>query len=210
MLGGGKQCMADFIRSVLLMLGLLNPFLVIIYLIDPVTRLNRHDFSTSLLTAGLISLGIFGCFALAGDAIFVRIAQVNFASFQIFGGITLLLIALQFFFKGPDTIEVLRGDSKSLVGSITMPVLVGPGTLSASVLVGKRLIPYQAIIAIAVAVFLSVLILIALKNLHDYFKNRAETVVERYIEITGRITALYIGTVSVDLMMQGFKTWFAL
>jgi small neutral amino acid transporter SnatA (MarC family) len=199
--------MDKFLQSILLILVLLNPFLVIIYLIDAVRTLTLRAFSRALLLAGLISAGIFSAFAIAGDAIFVKIAQVHFASFQIFGGITLLLIALQFVFKGPDTIEILRGDSQGLVGAITMPVLVGPGTLSASVLVGKRLLAYQAMLAIAIAVFLSILIMIGLKWLHDYVLPRQESIVERYVEVVGRITALYIGSVSIDLIMQGLTTW---
>jgi hypothetical protein len=57
------------------------------------------------------------------------------------------------------------------------------------------------------AVFISLLIVILLKALHDHVRNQREALVERYIEIAGRITALYVGTVAVEMIMQGSRTW---
>ncbi len=32
-------------------------------------------------------------------------------------------------------------------------------------------------------------------------------VIERYIEIAGKVLALYIGTVSIDMIMSGMDAW---
>ena len=69
---------------------------------------------------------------------------MEFVFFQIFGGIVFLLIGLQFVFRGPNAIEILRGEPDYLAGAFAMPVLIGPGTLSASVVVGNRLSPLAA------------------------------------------------------------------
>jgi small neutral amino acid transporter SnatA (MarC family) len=114
---------------------------------------------------------------------------------------------VQFVFKGPKAIAVLRGDSEHLAGAIAMPVLIGPGSVSASIVIGKRLSPTLACSSIIVAVAISVSILIALKVLHDHVRPSREQLVERYIEIAGRITALYVGTISVDMIMRGISQW---
>ena len=101
--------MTDFIRAVALLLALLNPFLVIVYLLDVVQTLDRSAFRRVLLRAALIAGVVFGCFALAGDAIFSGIIQAEFASFQIFGGIVFLLIGLQFVFRGPTARNISPG-----------------------------------------------------------------------------------------------------
>lgn len=199
--------MSDFIQSTALLLALLNPFLVIVYLSDVVQTLDRRTFRRVLFRGGLIAGVVFGCFALAGDAIFSGIIQAEFASFQIFGGIVFLLIALQFVFRGPTAIEILRGESEYLAGAIAMPVLIGPGTLSASVFIGKQLSPLAACGAIFLALLISVAVMILLKVLHDYVRMTDGRLVERYIEIAGRITALYVGTVSVEMIMQGMRAW---
>ncbi|HRX15573.1 MAG TPA: MarC family protein, partial [Spirochaetota bacterium] len=130
--------MAEFIKSILLLLVLLNPFLVVIYLIDIIQKLDSKRFRNVLIRAGFIAAAVFVCFSILGTAVFSSFFQVDFASFQIFGGIVFLLIGIQFVFKGPDAIEVLRGESEHIAGAVAMPVLIGPGTISASVVIGER------------------------------------------------------------------------
>jgi small neutral amino acid transporter SnatA (MarC family) len=111
------------------MLVLLNPFLIIVYLIDIVEKLDRGQFTRVIVRGGLIATAVFLCFAILGDVVFSSVVQAEFASFQIFGGLVFLLIGFQFVFQGPTAIEILRGDSKQLAGAIAMPVLIGPGTI---------------------------------------------------------------------------------
>ncbi len=199
--------MSDFLRSATLMLVLLNPFLVIIYLIDVVQKLEFRAFCGVMLKAAAISLAVFWSFAVLGDAVFSDIVQAEFASFQIFGGIIFLLIGLQFVFKGVTSIEMLRGDSENLAGAIAMPIFIGPGTISASVIAGERHNPMLACGAILLAVGLSVVIMMGLKRMHDYVRPRREPLVQRYIEIAGRITALFVGTISIEMIMRGIGVW---
>ncbi len=199
--------MNDFLHASALLLVLLNPFLVIVYLTDIVRKLDFFAFTKVLFRAAGISFAVFSCFALAGNALFARLVQADFASFQIFGGIVFLLIGIQFVFRGSDAIEILRGESEHLAGAIAMPVLIGPSTISASVLAGQKLAPAAACAAILFAVFLSVAVMLLLKRLHDYVRPRKEPLIERYIEVTGRITALFVGTVSVEMIMRGLQTW---
>ncbi len=200
--------MPEFLSSTTLLLVLLNPFLVIIYLIDIIQKLDLKSFVRVMIRAGAISTAVFCCFAVLGDTIFTRFMNARFASFQVFGGVVFLLVGIQFVFQGGNAIELLRGESEHLAGAIAMPVLIGPGTVSASVLVGERLGPLQSCLAVAVAVYASIAVMVLLKALHDYVRPRNERLVQRYIEITGRITALFIGTYSVQMIMQGILAWF--
>lgn len=197
----------DFLRATTLMLLLLNPFLVILYLLDVVRKLEMQRFVGVLVRGAAISVGVFWCFAILGDAVFRDLVHVSFASFQIFGGVVFLLIGLQFVFRGPDAIEMLRGESEDLPGAIAMPVMIGPGTISASVVIGESTNSLLACLAILVAVVLSVGIMVGLKWLHDWVRPRREQLVQRYIAVTGRITALYVGTVSIEMIMTGLRAW---
>jgi multiple antibiotic resistance protein len=175
--------MNEFIKSTTFLLMLLNPFLVIVYLIDVVQKLDKKQFNRVLLHAGLLSAAVFCVFAILGDAVFAEILQAQFASFQIFGGIIFLLIGTQFVFQGPAAIEILRGESKHIAGAIAMPVLIGPGTISASVVVGKRLEPLAACSAVIISVILCLVTIALLKSLHDYVRPRKETLIERYMKL---------------------------
>ena len=199
--------MDPFTKSFLLLFMLLNPFLLIIYLVDLVQEMEFRDFSRVLNRAGWISSGIFIGFALLGELIFKNLLQAQFASFQIFGGIIFLVIGMQFVFKGPDAIKSMRGKPEHIAGSIAMPIMIGPGTVSASILAGQKLQPLWAITAILLAVSLVVIIVIGLKKLHDIVRTRNEPLIERYVEVAGRVVALVIGTYSIEMIMQGFSHW---
>ncbi len=199
--------MSELLRSTLLLLVLLNPFLVIVYLIDVVQKLDQHQFQRVLIRAGLISSITFCCFAILGDTIFSNVFQVEFASFQIFGGVIFLLIGVQFVFKGPTALELLRGESKHIAGAIAMPVLIGPGTISASVVIGKRNDILFSCAAIFLAVFLCLVTIVILKYAHDKVRTKNEKLIQRYFDLAGRITALFVGSVAIEMIMQGILSW---
>lgn len=199
--------MTEFFRSTALLLVLLNPFLVIVYLIDVIEKLDQRQFQHVLLRAGIISTVTFCCFAILGDTIFSGIFHIQFASFQIYGGVIFLLIGLQFVFKGPTAITILRGESKHIAGAIAMPVLIGPGTISASVVIGKRNDMLTSCMAILSAVFLCLATIFLLKLIHDKVRTRNEQLIQKYFDIAGRITALFVGSVAIEMIMIGMHSW---
>jgi small neutral amino acid transporter SnatA (MarC family) len=199
--------MSEFLDSTSLLFALLNPFLLVIYLVDVMESLSSDELRKVLFRAGLIASGVFCSFAVLGDFIFSELVHAEFASFQIFGGIVFVLIGLQFVFRGPAAIEILRGESAHIAGAVAMPVLIGPGTVSASVILGKRHEPIVACVAVVTAVAASLVLILVLKAIHDYVRPRREALVDRYIEIAGRVTALYVGTVAIEMLMQGLAVW---
>jgi multiple antibiotic resistance protein len=199
--------MDPFIKSFLLLFMLLNPFLLIVYLVDLVQELELRDFFRVLNRAAWISSGVFIAFALLGDLIFETLLQAHFASFQIFGGIVFLMIGVQFVFKGPEALKNIRGKPEQIAGAIAMPIMIGPGTVSASILAGRELQPVWAIVTIILAVGLVVVSMIGLKWVHDKVRTHHEPLIERYVEIAGRIVALVVGTYSIEMVMQGISYW---
>jgi multiple antibiotic resistance protein len=199
--------MTDFIQSGSFLLALLNPFLVIVYLIDVLEKLESRLLQKVLLRAGIIAGAIFCCFAILGDTIFSNLIHAEFASFQIFGGIVFLIIGIQFVLRGPSAIAVLRGESEHIAGAIAMPILIGPGSLSACIIIGEKHEPLVACAIVLCVTVVSITIMMALKSLYDFVQPRRENLIQRYIEIAGRIQALYIGTISIQMIMLGFQTW---
>jgi len=162
-----------------------------------------------LVRGALISTAVFIVFALGGERIFSEYLQVRFESFQVFGGVVFLLIGVRFVFMGAEAIRSMRGDPQHLAGSIAMPFMIGPGTVSASVVIGARLPPLQSATAIGIAVALSIALVIALKLAHDLVKERNARLIDRYVEVVGRISALFIGTIAVDMILEGLGGWLA-
>ena len=198
-----------FVESAIVLLVLLNPFLLSVYLLNLMQELDIRRFGQVLVRAALISGVVFVAFAWAGDALFSRVLHVRFCAFQVFGGIVFLIIAIRFVFVGSEAISLLRGTAEHLAGSIAMPFMIGPGTVNASVLAGTRLPIALAALAIVAALLITVLTVLALKTLHDVVRARDERLVERYVELVGRISALVIGTIAIEMMFQGVDSWLA-
>lgn len=166
-----------------------------------------QEFSRILLRAGIISFITFSMFAMLGDTIFNHVFNASFASFQIFGGIVFLLTGIHFIFRGSASIEALRGESKHIAGAIAMPIFIGPGTISYSVIIGENLNKISAVLSIAFTIILCVSIILLLKKVHDKIHKKKEELIEQYIDISGRVIALLLGTISIELIMSGLSFW---
>ena len=201
-----RNVLMTFSQALVFFFALLNPFLLSLYLMAIITRFEFKVF-IGILTRGVIIAGmIFSMFALTGDAIFSKMLHVDFSSFQIFGGILFLIVGIRFFFEGPEAIGVLRGEPEHLAGSIAMPFLVGPATVSAAVMMGSQLSPTLALSAIWITMLSVIVGLALLKFSHDHLRERNNKLVERYVDITGRVSALMIGTFAVQMIVTGLHT----
>lgn len=199
--------MTEFIRSASLLLVLLNPFLLSVYLLELVRTLDGPRFARVMLRATLIATAVFVAVAWLGERLFTDLLQVRFASFLLFGGVVFLLVGIRFVLEGPGALNGLRGDPRHLEGSIALPFLIGPGTVSASILAGARLGPLRAAGAITSATLVAAVAMILLKLLHDVVRERNEILVERYVDIVGRVMSLVIGTYAIEMILQGLEQW---
>lgn len=198
-----------FIDSATLLFVLLNPFLMSIYLLDLISRLNTAAFRAVTTRGAAIAATVFIIFALTGDMIFRNLLHVRFASFLIFGGVIFLVIGIRFVLIGSAAITSLRGPAEHVAGSIAMPFMIGPATVSASVLAGARMPWFLAVLAIVTALVATSVCVIVIKTLHDHISTRNQSLVNRYVDIVGRISALVIGTVAVEMIAQGVELWLA-
>lgn len=196
-----------FFESLTLMLVLLNPFLMVIYLLDVIRELDAATFIKVLARGGAISIVVFVGFAAVGDNIFTDVLHVRFAAFLLFGGVVFLIIGLRFVFIGPDAIRAIRGSPDHVAGSIAMPFMIGPATINASVLAGGQLPLAFATLAIVIAVSITVLGVYGLKRVHDFVNRRNTRLVERYVDLTGRIASLIIGMFAIEMIFRGIEGW---
>jgi small neutral amino acid transporter SnatA (MarC family) len=88
-----------------------------------------------------------------------------------------------------------------------MPFMIGPGTVSASVVAGARLPVVDALAVIFATLAITVALVAAIKFAHDYLKDANARLVDRYVEIVGRISSLLIGTFAIEMIFEGVGTW---
>ena len=198
-----------FARSVLMLLVLLNPFILSIYLLEVVTTLEFREFARQLFRAMVISFVVFASFAGAGEALFESAFQVRFFAFRIFGGITFLIIGIRLIMGVPEVAD-RQPKGEHVAASIAMPFIIGPGTISASVITGSRLDLGWAAAAIALAQLAALVALLAFKRIHDHILVTHEPLMHRYTEIVGRATALFAGSFAIDMILRGLEGWWEL
>ena len=199
-----------FTQSLLLIFVLLNPFIMSVYLLSLIKEVPIGQFIGIMLRAGLISFVVFFLFAWLGEVIFDNVLQVRFLAFMIFGGITFLIIGIRLILGIGPPISTINPHSKEIAGAIAMPFIVGPGTISASVIAGTQLGLMLSSLAIALGLLLALGSIILFKKVHDFVQTRKERYVERYVEIAGRITALFTGSFAVDMILKGIERWIVL
>jgi small neutral amino acid transporter SnatA (MarC family) len=201
--------MDSFTRSFLVLLVLLNPFVLSVYLIELVKGLRFRQFANQLARAWFISFVVFVMFAWAGDGLFENVFQVRFFAFLVFGGITFLIIGIRLIVGAGEMAVRLRPDDQDVAVSIAMPLMIGPGTISASVLAGARLSRGMAVGAIALALGVAFAAMLLFKRAHDAAQQRNERLVRLYTEIAGRVTALFTGSFAIDMILRGLEGWIA-
>lgn len=194
---------SPFISTFILFFSLLNPFLMSIYMIGLIRHTETRVFNKALIQGSLIAYVVFLLFAWGGEAIFNRYLNVRFESFLIFGGLIFLVIGYRYVFQGADTIGEMRGAPEHLAGTVAMPFMIGPGTISAAVVTGMSMSLLEAAIVIALVLFVSCSVLIAMKFSHDHLRYSHAKYIDRYFDIVGRLSALLIGTIAIDMIANG-------
>jgi multiple antibiotic resistance protein len=71
------------------------------------------------------------------------------------------------------------------------------------VLIGSSLPAPRAAIAIVIAISLSLVSIIVFKLIHDPLQKRNERLLNRYVEVAGRVVALFTGTYAIEMIARG-------
>ncbi len=174
-----------------------------IYMIGLIRYTETKVFNRALIQSSLIAYIVFLLFAWGGEAIFSQYLNVRFESFVIFGGLIFLVIGYRFVFQGAETIGEMRGAPEHLAGTVAMPFMIGPGTISAAVVTGMSMSIGEAALIIALTLFLTCSVLIIMKLSHDHLKSSHSKYIDRYFDIVGRLAALLIGTIAIDMIVNG-------
>lgn len=195
--------MSSVYHSFAHLFALLNPFLLGVYMLGALRGLPRETFRAVLARGAALACSVFGAFAIAGDSFFGSFVPARFASFQIFGGIVFLLIGTRYVLQGADAIASIRGPIHTDTGTVAFLYFVGPGTVSASVVIGGRHEVWVALLIIAAAVALATLAMFVVKRAFDHYRAKRESTVDRVFEIVGRLAGLLVGTFAIDMILNG-------
>lgn len=196
------------LQFILYFLTILNPFALFIYTLPIKKDHGLKEYINILARASLISFIIYAIFSLSGEALFTGFFQVNFESFRIFGGIVLLSYAIIFLVQGRKSMVNTRGELNVIASEVALPFIVGAGTITLSILMGRNLGGLKSIIAIAITLMLNFLIVILLATIRHGMRNKHKIVLDQNLDIILRLNGFVFGTFGVDLILSGISNTF--
>lgn len=189
----------------IMMLVILNPFSQVLYLRELMNELTFRQFAGVHIRATLLSLGVFALFVLVGDPVLQNVFQVRLGSLQVFGGLINLFIAYRYITVGPGSNLLFRGNIADLAPNISLPYMVGPGTIWLSILMGRTYDWYVAVGLVFGVVAINMIIVMSAKISFTHLQAQSETLLGKYCSILMRTMALFIGAIGVEMIFNGIE-----
>ena len=185
-------------------LNLAKAFLVLFIVVDPfgnipifmslTEKMTKKEKRKVFNTATLVSFVLLLAFAFAGQEIF-SIFGVSIFSFEIAGGILLLIIAIRILITG-SLMEIKESPESIGAVPIAMPLLVGPGAITTTIF---NIQAYGvAVTALSVFVVLTLTWLI-LRYVDSFYRFLGKT----GALVIARVMALLIAAIAIQYMLFG-------
>ncbi len=200
--------MQDMLATCIAFFIMLNPFAMFVIL-EPLRRnMERKSFTTMLARASLNSVAIFILFFFFGDVVFTRIFQIEFEAFRIFGGIIIFSFAYVYIVKDSKTLIQPKANINDLAIDVSIPFMVGAGTISFAILLAKNTPnAISGIVAIIGIVAANHLIILGLGYVRILVRAH-ESYFDKYMDVAMRINIFMIGAIGVDMIITGLRVLF--
>ena len=203
----------DILKPLIALLAIVNPIGVIPFYIHFTRGFSREQRRRTIHVAAISAFVVIAVSALAGLRI-IEFFGISLASFQVGGGMLLLVSSLQMLnaqpaeSRGGDLVEgsdkVDAGDSIAIV-PLTIPLLTGPATISTMVIYAEKtrhwwqlaiLVGYGVVIALAVWIAFSL-------------SGRIARVLGKTgINVMTRLMGLILAALAVEVMSDGLVKLF--
>ena len=203
----------DILKPLIALLAIVNPIGVIPFYIHFTRGFTREQRRRTIHVAAISAFVVIAVSALAGLRI-IEFFGISLASFQVGGGMLLLVSSLQMLnaqpaeSRGGDLVEgsdkVDAGDSIAIV-PLTIPLLTGPATISTMVIYAEKtrhwwqlaiLVGYGVVIALAVWIAFSL------------SGRIAQVLGKTGINVMTRLMGLILAALAVEVMSDGLVKLF--
>lgn len=195
------------LQAIVSFLIFLNPIALFLYLLPLKKEVGLRKFINIVARASFITYLIFFIFAVSGEKFFQAL-DINFEAFRVFGGIIVASLSLIFIINGKKSLIATTGELNRIAAEIALPFMVGAGTITLSILVGRQLGPLKGSFAIFIAMLLTFLIICFFAVLRNSLNRKLKIVFDQNADILLRINSFIIGAIAVDLTVIGIKNLF--
>lgn len=186
------------IKSVISLFIIVDPLGNIPIFIGLTEGMKQEDKQRIFNTATITGFVLLLLFAIAGSGIF-NIFGINLPSFMIAGGILLLIIATRILVMGGWEERHLTPESVGVV-PIAVPLLVGPGAITTTIL---NLQEFGIVVATISVVIVFVMVWIILRQIEPIYKILGKN----GSIVIARVMALLIAAIAVQYIMNALQLW---
>jgi len=192
-------------EAIIAFLVLLNPFAMFIFLQPVIRKLSFAELLRVLAKASVGAFIIFALFALSGDIFFQRVLQVRFDSFRIFGGLVITYLSFVMIVQGKKSFIHYNIDHSLISGEIMMPLMVGAGTISLSILMGDSFGKLRTLVALVLVLIITFILISILALFRKRVIRRFEKAFDRDMDMALRLIAFFAGTIGLDMVINGIR-----
>jgi multiple antibiotic resistance protein len=151
-------------------------------------------------TATLIGVILLLVFAFTGQEIFL-IFGISIYSFEVAGGILLLIISIRILISGSMHENVESPESIGAV-PIAMPLLVGPGAITTTILNLQAFGTLVTILSVLIVLFVTWIILRYVSSIYKFLGKTGAIVI-------ARVMALLIAAIAIQYILVGISHFLA-
>ena len=182
--------------AIMTLFVIVNPLGNIPLFVSLTNKMNENQRKNVFNTASIVAFVLLLMFAFTGKEIF-SVFGISIYSFQISGGILLLIIAIRIIVTG----RVLElDDSPESVGAvpIAMPLLVGPGAITTTIFNVQTYGLIIAILSVLIVLLVTWIILRYTKSINQFLGTIGALVISR-------LSALLIAAIAVQYILLGIS-----
>jgi multiple antibiotic resistance protein len=206
----------DF-KPLITLLAIVNPLAIVPFFIHYTQGFDSAQRNRTIRTAALSAFVVIATSALLGLRI-LEFFGISLASFQVGGGLLLLLSALNMLNAQPaeakpSTQELEQGAEKAAMGAsiavvpLTIPLLTGPATMSTVVIYAEK---SKTALQLAALVGYGVLIGLATALCFALAQPIARVLGKTGINVMTRLMGLILAALAVEVMADGLVSLFPL
>lgn len=189
-------------RATLVLFIIVDPFGNIPIFMGLTQIMNDQQRQKIFNTAIFVSIILLLVFAFAGQELF-NLFGVSIFSFEIAGGILLLIIAIKILISGSLHGEEEQAPESLGVVPIAIPLLVGPGAITTTILNLQTYDVYVTVLSVLIVLALTWIILRFINHIYRFLGNTGAIVI-------ARIMALFIAAIAVQYIITGVTYYFEL
>ena len=153
-------------------------------------------------TAAIVGAGLLAVFALVGQELLLLFG-ISLPSFQIAGGLVLLLLSIEIIFRGErfDKLAVASSAEETAVFPIAFPLLVGPGAITLTMISLQSSGLIVALVAIVLVMVVSWVVLRLTDRIYRLLGRTGAAVI-------ARLMALFIAAIAIQYVLAGIQFYY--